>query len=540
MPFTIERNDLARMNVDVIVVAANERLQIDGGVGLAVARAAGLGEMQEACNALGGCPTGHAVATPAFALKADHVVHVVGPVWQGGTQGEEAVLRQAYDSALACADECGAKSIALPLISAHTFGFPVRLSFVIAVEAVKAFLESHDDIDVHLVLFGDDAMAVGLSLYDNIAEYIDSHYVEATRYPRNVEHARNVDYPRSTDDSRKAGDSRSTDDSRNAGYASNAEQPRRIERTSAAPNRPRARRSPLAALGGVVGGALEHLSDLRGREKEKPYNGSCVIRDEEPKGPEGPYLTPDQYYDFVKNEASIWESGICPHCGAPVRGTRFCMGCGHAIPADIAAKWEEARSMDAPMEASPSQTGQFSAVAAPTYEGSLDFAGEALLEEECSKGSEADFLAYEAMPAAPAGAKPVPVAPPMPPAGPAGGSLTSWLDQIDESFSDTLLQLIDARGLTDAQVYKRANMSRQLFSKIRCDSSYRPTKKTVLALSVALGLDLGETSDLLQRAGFALSHSSKSDIIVEYFIVNGNYDIFAINEALYAFDQPLL
>ena len=119
-------------------------------------------------------------------------------------------------------------------------------------------------------------------------------------------------------------------------------------------------------------------------------------------------------------------------------------------------------------------------------------------------------------------------------------SLDEWLDSIDEPFSTTLLALIDERDMTDAQVYKRANMSRQLFSKIRSDAAYRPSKNTALALSVALGLNLRETNDLLRRAGFALSHSSKADIIVEYFITRGQYDIFAINEALYAFDQPLL
>ena len=119
-------------------------------------------------------------------------------------------------------------------------------------------------------------------------------------------------------------------------------------------------------------------------------------------------------------------------------------------------------------------------------------------------------------------------------------SLEEFLDELDAPFSTTLLALIDQRGLTDVQVYKRANISRQHFAKIRADADYRPTKKTVLALAVALHLTLSETEDLLARAGFALSSSSKADLIVRYFIERGDFDIFAINEALYAFDQPLL
>ena len=119
-------------------------------------------------------------------------------------------------------------------------------------------------------------------------------------------------------------------------------------------------------------------------------------------------------------------------------------------------------------------------------------------------------------------------------------SLAAWLDKLDESFSTTLLALIDRKGMTDAQVYKRAHMSRQLFSRIRSDADYRPAKKTVLALAIALELNVEETRSLLERAGFALSRANKRDVIVEYFITQGTYDIFAVNEALYEFDQPLL
>ena len=119
-------------------------------------------------------------------------------------------------------------------------------------------------------------------------------------------------------------------------------------------------------------------------------------------------------------------------------------------------------------------------------------------------------------------------------------SLEDLLKEVDDTFSEALLRLIDTKGKTDPEVYKKANVDRKLFSKIRNNPAYKPSKATALAFAVALELNLDETRDFIGRAGYALSHSSKSDIIVEYFIQHGEFDIITINETLFAFEQPLL
>lgn len=378
MPFSIVRNDIARVHADVLVNAANTHLAEGGGVCGALFAAAGCEQMRAACDAIGGCPTGGAVATPAFNLPARWCVHAVGPIWRGGGHGEEAALRSCYQSMFACVVELSAHSVAYPLISAGIYGYPAEAALAVAREETRAFLAKHDDIEVTLVVFDRSAVRLGSALEQEIREYIDDEYVAQS---------------------------------------------------------PHARR--------------------RGAELEREAR---------------------------------WAAGIV---------------------APAAAKPETA---DAESAARKVDLSAFS------------FTGD-VAEESAPDG--AALRAYAA--AAPVSA-----------AGAAPTELDDLLEHLDAGFSETLLALIDQRGLADAEVYHRANLSRQLFSKIRSNPAYRPTKPTAVALAMALELDVPATQDLLSRAGLTLSRTSKFDVIVRFFLERGIYDIYQLNEALFAYDQPLV
>lgn len=339
MPFSIVRNDIARVNADVLVNAANERLAAGGGVCGAIFEGAGASRMAAACAQIGHCLTGSAVVTPGFDLPCRWVVHAVGPIWRGGTHGEKELLRSCYRSVFAEVARLGAASVAFPLISAGIFGYPVREALDVARAEASAFLDDHPDVEVTLVVFTRDVVAQGVALLGELCEYVDDAYVD---------------------------------------------------------------NSP-------------HLRDR-----------SAELRE---------FRTPEP----------------CP--AAPAPSAPSC-----AVPGDL---------------------------------GTPD-------------------------------------------------GLAERLAHLDASFSEALLALIDERGFTDAQIYRRANLSRQLFSKIRSKPDYRPSKPTAVALALALGLTLPQTQELLAHAGLTLSRSSKFDVIVEFYLARGVHDVMTVNEALFAFDQPLL
>lgn len=351
MPFQIVRNDITQMTVDAIVNSANPRPVVGLGTDSSIHEKAGP-ELLAARQKIGPIQMGQAAITPAFRLHAKYVIHTVGPVWDGGSYGEEALLRSCYDQSLKLALEHDCKSIAFPLIATNNYGFPRDKALQIAISAFSEFL-LEQEMMIYLVVFDRGAYRLSEKLFHSIASYIDDHYVDAWE---------------------KA----------------------------------------------VYGTEKQQISrNIRRREESR------------------------------KNTA--WED------------RSFC----------------ESRPMPKPAAPRPRA------------------AAEAL-------------------------------------------SLRDRLKRVDAGFTETLLKLIDKTGKKDSEIYKKANLSKQHFSKIRNNPDYKPSKATAIALALALELDLEQTKDLIGRAGYALSNSSKFDLIIRYFIEQKNYNVVQINMALYEFDQSLL
>jgi O-acetyl-ADP-ribose deacetylase (regulator of RNase III) len=370
MPFEIIRNDITILKVDAIVNAANETLLGGGGVDGAIHRAAGP-KLLEACEKLNGCKTGEVKLTEAYNLPAKHVIHTVGPVWQGGVRGEEILLRSCYKKSLEAAVENGFESIAFPLISSGVYGYPKAQAIEVAISEITLFLESYD-LTVYLVIFDREATYLSEKRYHEIKSYIDDAYVAEHQILRNEN--------------------------------------------------------------------KRQLKNAKGRIK-----ASIELIDEDEAAK---YETVT--YNNLKDE-----------------------------------------NLDTPLE--------------EDYEQTFNVVSNNVLTESLKERSLEDVLS-----------------------------------QLQMTFSEQLFWLIDQKGYDDVSVYKRANIDRKLFSKIRSDRTYKPSKATVMALAISLRLSYDEASDLMQKAGYAFSKSNKQELIIRYFIENGHFDIHEINLALFEFGEPLL
>ena len=175
MPFKIVRHDITKMQVDAIVNAADESLVGDGGVCGAIHRAAGVGLAHE-CRALGGCKVGEAKITGGYHLPAKYVIHTVGPVFRDGNSGESAALASCYAASLELAKEKGCESIAFPLISSGTYGYPKEEALRIATQVICDFLLTNE-MSVHIVVYDKTAYKISEKLFFDVQSYIDDNYV---------------------------------------------------------------------------------------------------------------------------------------------------------------------------------------------------------------------------------------------------------------------------------------------------------------------------------------------------------------------------
>ena len=458
MPLHIIRNNIVNMDCDAIVNTANPHPQIGAGTDSAVYAAAGEKRLMAARQKIGEIAPGRAAVTSGYALKARYIIHTVGPVWEGGENGEEMILRSCYRTSLRIAEAKRCKSIAFPLISSGSYGYPKEAALRTAVEEIRSYLE-HSNMTVFLVVFGKEAYELSGKYTDAVEAFIDEHYVKAQL---------EKEYSGLVTGNLRGSQRRRRDDLQ---AAREAERRRRVT--------PQPDRAADSGREGYLN--VDDIEERKqwddlwaddvaesGISENLQAEGAAETDNESAWEPESSY--PDMS-DYVDAQAATPEFGMSQTTApqpAAKSGPRF----SFKPAASVFKKKKETEA------------------AAPAH-------------KKKKKLEDSDIV-------------------------------------LAETFSETLLRLIDEKEMTDVEVYKRANIDRKLFSKTRSRRDYQPGKKTALALAVALRLDLDQTKDVLARAGYAISPSSKFDLIVEFFIVNEVYDIDTINIALFDHQEQTL
>lgn len=347
MPLYLKKGDITYMHCDAIVNATDMVLSGSGGVDRMIHEAAGP-DLSLECMKIGYCDVGQAVITKGYDLNAKYVIHTVGPIWSDGNPIEESLLASCYKNALMLALEYKCETVAFPLISAGTFGFPEDDAMRIAKESIEDFLDAHD-MTVYLVAYRSHTYNMGAKLFSEVSKFVERNYFD-----------------------------------------------------------------------------------------DDFFECACI--------PE-------------------------PECYS------------------VSAAPESSPQPKAQAKRPPAAVGN----AMPSFR---------------KKPKEA--------------------------------SLDDLLNQVDESFAEMLARKIEERGMSNAECYNKANATKSVFSKIKNNPEYKPTKPTVAGFVLALGLSLDEAREMLSKAGYSLSRSNKFDIILEWFITNKIYNIFDINEVLLEYDQQLI
>ena len=397
MALKIVRNDITKMAVDAIVNTANKRVTVGEGCDSAVYDAAGYNELLSyRKEKIGEASEGDVFITPGFNLPAKNIIHAVSPCYIDGNSKEEDKLRGCYRKALKLADEKGIKSIAFPLISTGSFGYPKEEGLRIALDEINSYLLKKDK-EIYLTVFDSESVSLGKKVTSELKEYISNNYVEEAN---------------------------------------------------------------LNEYSGTLAGKAptEISEDLFFNRTSARLTAQNYLEEETPKKPK----KKGGLFSNLKRESK--ETGASAQ--AHFRNEPLSFALGSSIPHKES-------------------------------------------EEEQSLAD--DAYDYEDIQAE------------------ISDALKERMKHLTDTFSEYLLYLIAQKGLSNADVYKRAIVDKKVFSKIKNNPNAHPQKITALCLCVGAGLNLDETKDLLARAGYALSPCDKTDIIFSYFIENGIYDMIEID-----------